>query len=820
MASESNNCAPGITRRIDVGAFLRPHWAITNNVVDENEPVSTANAWIYLRISQIAGAYAFVGGVLGIVGWAADLHRLIDWDGSGISMKANTAVAASAAGAALILAPYRAAHRYVQVLGAFVAAVGTLTLFQHVSGLSLGIDTLLFDEPAGAPATASPGRMGPPASISFALSGVALLLRSQGESARRTAVALALLVLAIATLALTGYLYGAVSMYTLPRITGIAMQTATMIAALGIGLVASLPEHDPALALREDSTAGVLARRLLPLVIFLPLIIGWLRLAGERAGLYDTAFGAAMRTVLEAILLASMLFWGVTAIRARERARALVADRLRESQKQLAHTLESITDALVTFDRHWCFTYVNTEAERLLGRSRQELLGHVVWDLFPELIGTSVDRDLRRVASERITLEVESINPRTERVFLNRVYPGPEDGVAMYFHDITQRKRAEDVLREADRRKDQFLATLAHELRNPLAPIRNASRVILVKGAEDPQLKWGAEVISRQVQYMSRLLDDLLDVSRISRNRLDLRKEWVDLAQLIVNAVETSRPAIDAHRHALSVSPPAEQVLIDADAVRVTQVIANLLNNAAKYTPDGGRIELRAERQGNEAVISVKDNGIGIPAASQKDVFEIFWQDPAAAVHSPGGLGIGLSLAKGLVELHGGRIEVRSDGEGSGSEFIVVLPAVCETTPAVPDPPAPSFVAGKVRRVLVVDDIKDNADSLARVLEGMGHEVRVAYGGADALEIAASMKPTVVLLDIGMPPPDGMEVCRKIRQKPWGTAILIGALTGWGQENDRKRTREAGFDLHFTKPVDIEVLGHALESGSPPPASL
>ena len=363
-----------------------------------------------------------------------------------------------------------------------------------------------------------------------------------------------------------------------------------------------------------------------------------------------------------------------------ERERLRVEKDLRESERRLSQTLESISDGVVTLDSSWCFTYANPTAERILGHPQGELLGQNVWELFPEMAGSHLERDFRRVLAEKISLEVEGSNPRTQHYFSNRVYPGLDGGLVIYFHDTTQRRRAQEVQREADRRKDEFLATLAHELRNPLAPIRNAATLLLRRSPMDPQLKWGAEIINRQVRHMSRLLEDLLDVSRISRNRLELRREWIDLSSAIASAVETSRPLIDEQRQALTVNLPAGPVYIDADPVRLAQVFSNLLNNAAKYTESGGHLWLAAEVSGTSVTISVKDDGIGMEQEMLPHLFEIFWQASPALQRSQGGLGVGLSLARGIVELHGGKIEARSDGLGRGSEFIVHLPVVRDAT--------------------------------------------------------------------------------------------------------------------------------------------
>jgi signal transduction histidine kinase/CheY-like chemotaxis protein/PAS domain-containing protein len=376
----------------------------------------------------------------------------------------------------------------------------------------------------------------------------------------------------------------------------------------------------------------------------------------------------------------------------------------------------------------------------------------------------------------------------------------------LYAHhavELVERIRFEQALQEADRRKNEFLATLAHELRNPLAPIRNAVQILLLKGPPEPDLKWGREVIDRQVQHLARLLDDLLDVSRISYGKLELRKERVELAAMVQSAVETSRPLLDKGGQELTIALPAKPVYLDADPVRLAQVFANLLNNAAKYTEPGGHIRLTAERQGSDVVVSVQDDGIGIPAEMLPRLFEIFSQAERVPELSQGGLGIGLSLVKGLVELHGGRVEARSDGPGTGSAFTVRLPVVVEK--AVPEK-APRCEEGGPAgvakyRLLIVDDLRDSADSLAMLLRMMGHEVQTAYDGEEAVVAAEQFKPEAVLLDLGMPKLNGYDACRSIRQQPWGREMYLIALTGWGQEDDRRHTEEAGFNHHLVKPV-------------------
>jgi len=379
--------------------------------------------------------------------------------------------------------------------------------------------------------------------------------------------------------------------------------------------------------------------------------------------------------------------------------------------------------------------------------------------------------------------------------------------------DITDRRRAEEALKLADRRKDEFVATLAHELRNPLAPIWTAAQVLKLKGAGDPDLQWSSEVIDRQTRHMVRLLEDLLDVSRISQNKLDLRKEPVELATVLRAAVETSRPLIDSAEHELNVQLPTDSIELYGDPVRLAQVFSNLLNNAAKYMHRGGRIVVCAARQGERVSVAVRDQGVGIAPEMLPRVFEMFAQGAPAVHRSQDGLGIGLSLARALVDLHGGTIEARSEGRGKGSEFVVSLPlAVDRTLPATGASGWRKAQAEFSRRLLVVDDLKDSADSLAALMRIKGHEAHTAYDGEAAVALAAKLQPDVILLDIGLPKLNGYEVCHLVRDLPGGDTIFIVALTGWGQPNDRHRTEEAGFDWHLVKPVDGEVLADLLVS--------
>jgi PAS domain S-box-containing protein len=371
--------------------------------------------------------------------------------------------------------------------------------------------------------------------------------------------------------------------------------------------------------------------------------------------------------------------------------------------------------------------------------------------------------------------------------------------------DIEDVKRLEAALREADRRKDEFLATLAHELRNPLAPLRTGLQILQL--TED-RASWerARQMMERQLGQMVRLIDDLLDISRISRNRLELRRARISLAAVIENAVETARPLIDEKGQTLTVALPAEPVFLDADLTRLAQVFWNLLNNSAKYSDPGGRISLAAECQGQEVVVTVRDTGVGIPAPALPGLFTMFSQVDHSLERAQGGLGIGLALVKGLVEMHGGAVAARSAGVGQGSEFVVRLPLAASPDPAKRAAKEERTLVASKRRILIVDDSRDGAASLGMLLSLLGHDTRTAHDGLEALELAEAFHPNVMLLDIGLPKLNGYDVCRRIRQQPWGKEIFIIAVTGWGQEDDRRRAQEAGFDQHMIKPVDFTAL--------------
>jgi len=373
--------------------------------------------------------------------------------------------------------------------------------------------------------------------------------------------------------------------------------------------------------------------------------------------------------------------------------------------------------------------------------------------------------------------------------------------------EIAERQRAEEALREADRRKSEFLGLLAHELRNPLAPIRNAVEILSRSGGDEQKVKSATEMMQRQVGQMVRLVDDLLDVSRISRGKIELRRESVELASIVHHAVEAVRPVCESMDHELTVTLPPQRAYLNADPSRLSQVVGNLLNNACKFTETGGRIRLTVEREGKQALIRVQDTGIGIAAEQLPRIFDMFMQADTSFERSRHGLGIGLTLVKNVVEMHGGTVEAHSAGVDQGSEFVVRLPLLSAPLPPLPREPSGIQAGATVpRRVLIVEDNRDSADSLAILFKVTGHEVHIVHDGLKAVEVAATVQPHVILLDIGLPRLNGYEAARRIREQERHKDVTLVALTGWGQEEDRRRSEEAGFDAHMIKPVDFAAL--------------
>lgn len=551
---------------------------------------------------------------------------------------------------------------------------------------------------------------------------------------------------------------------------------------------------------------------------------------GERALLErrDAASRINARTALAStgialglgLLLVTMVVWLFGRnLATRQRA----ADVLHAERERLRTTLTSIGDAVIVTDARGRVTLLNRVAQSLTGWG-DEALGRPLEEIFRivnedtrETVENPVSRVIRLgtivglanhtvlIAKDGTDVPIDDsgapIRDGRERIV----------GVVLVFRDITERRRVERTTQDADRRKDEFLAMLAHELRNPLAPIRNAAHTLGLLGSPDDRVRWVAGVIERQVGLMTRLVDDLLDVSRITSGKITLQREPVSVRALLAQALEAARLPAESRKQVIELDVPADAGWVDGDQARLAQVVGNLLDNAIKYTEEGGRIQLSARIEDEAVVIEVRDTGVGIPADLLPHVFDLFTQADRSLERRQGGLGIGLTLVRRLVEMHGGTVQAASDGLGRGSEFRIRLPRLAMTPEvaeaASPDVPAASGgSAGPPRRILVVDDQPDSTDSLALFLRLRGHDVRTAHDGPGALEEVTRYRPEVVFLDLGLPGMSGYDVARRLRTMPEACGVTLVALTGYGTDADRARTREAGFDVHLAKPVDPRAL--------------
>lgn len=512
---------------------------------------------------------------------------------------------------------------------------------------------------------------------------------------------------------------------------------------------------------------------------------------------------------------------------ASEPAATLRQNGVGEAQARLAALVDSSGDAIISQDLDGVVRTWNRAAERMFGWAAAEVVGQPITVIVPRHLHGEVERVLARIRAGEPVEAFETVRIARDgheidvSVTMSPIHDagGQVIGIFKISRDITETKRIATALAESDRRKDQFLAMLAHELRNPLAALANAVELLALPDAAS-HLESTRRMMQRQTRQLVHLVDDLMDLSRISRGIVKLRIETLDVRTVVDRAIDTMRPSLESQRLLLVFRTSPEPLVARADPIRLEQLLVNLLGNAAKFTPPGGRVEVEVGRRNGRILLTVRDNGIGISRDLLPHVFDAFAQSEQAPDRSAGGLGIGLTLVKSIAAMHGGQVEARSEGPGRGSEFIVTLPAYHGDAPAEPAPPAPEDVRAQPgprpgsRRLLVVDDNEDAAMTLSRLLEHAGYEVRQAYNGPEALRAAAEFRPNAVLLDIGLPDLDGYEVARRLRADPAFEGLVIIALSGYCQEEDRRRSREAGFDHHVAKPVQHrELLGLLEQAG-------
>lgn len=489
----------------------------------------------------------------------------------------------------------------------------------------------------------------------------------------------------------------------------------------------------------------------------------------------------------------------------------------------LAALVDSSDDAIASKTLDGIVTSWNPAATRLFGYAPEEIIGKPITTIIPSELSAQEDDILAHLRrGERMEhFETVRVAKDGRRIDISltispiRSEDGTIMGASKIARDITQRKRNELALREADRQKDEFLATLAHELRNPLAPICAAAELLKHAKTLAPELRAATAILERQARQMTHLVDDLLDMSRVTSGRIRLHPEPIDVAELLRIVIDNYRQSAETARHQVMFATPGEPVHVSGDRIRLTQIFSNILHNAVKYTPPGGKIEVALRTERGRAIASIRDNGMGIPTEMLEHIFEPFAQLDRSYERPDGGLGIGLTLARRLVELHQGQIEARSAGRGTGTEFVIHLPSIVATPAQRASPPEKKIDHSVSRRVLIADDNHDAGISLSMLLQSMGHDTRLVHDGIEAVEEAELFHPDVVLLDLGMPRLDGYETARRIAGRPWADATRIVAVTGWGQEADRQRAKDAGFHRHLVKPVDVQALREVMSDGSP-----
>jgi signal transduction histidine kinase/ActR/RegA family two-component response regulator len=672
-----------------------------------------ASESIFVRRSRAfalaANAVALLTGALSLLGWIVDAPVLKSGLTGQVTMKANAALGLCVVSGALLVLLCRPrnslAYQVARAAGAFAAVLGLVTLSEHVLGWNAGIDQLLFHEPAGALATASPGRMGPPACLCFMLLGSGcLLIDYRTARGRSPAQWLALLALPLALLALLGYLTGAAQLYGIARYTGIALNTAAAFLCLGLALFVARPELKPAALVVADDPGGAVARTMLPVAVTIPVVLSWLRLRGEAAGLHDEAFGHAL-TLLVLLITFALISWR-TALRL-----STVASERQRLEEQRAQLLDS-------------------------------------------------ERAARREAERAAAL------------------------------------------------KDEFLATLSHELRTPLNAILGWTAILKRVPNRPSDIERPLEVIERSARVQVQLINDLLDISRIVSGKLRLDLEPVDVAQVVGAAIKAMLPVAKGQRVSIDSNLDSELPILAGDTSRLQQVVWNLLSNAVKFTPAGGKVEVQLSRMEDRIELSVRDTGIGIVPEFLPHVFDRFRQADSSTSRAHTGLGLGLSIVKQLVEMHGGTVAVSSEGKNRGSLFVVSLPVNGESSGVMSSPTVPVLSATALSglKVLVVDDDRDSRELMARVLSESQAEVRLAVSTEEALAELMREPAQILVSDIGMPGKSGYDLISAVRNDTDATTMPAIAVTAFARPDDRSRALAAGFQQHIAKPINPSTL--------------
>jgi PAS domain S-box-containing protein len=793
------------------------------------------------RVAVLVGVLAVLGGSISLIGWIFNIPRLTDWEGDGISMMPNASLCAALLGLAIILLARRqerAPLRVVRALAGTVLAIALVTLFEHLAGVNVGIDTLIVNRDWGHALTLSPMRMGIPGSLSFAALALTILLLTGSARHRSIAGVVPLLPIAISLLSLIGYWFGAESLYGIAAITGIASQTSCIILGLAVGTLALAFEIGIVGLMARDDPGGQVFRLLLLPVIVIPWTLGWLCVLGEQAHLFETAFGVAVVALLQIFLFCGLLYWTSHRI-------SRHAQEASTAEGRLAAIVQASDDAIISTTTEGIITSWNAGAERMFGYTPAEAIGQSVNLVIPPDRQSEESQIVGRLQRREHVRHYDTIRRRKDgtglSVSLSVAALWGEDGqlagLSKTARDITERCQSEQILRtkeqelrtlaEAERKaravaeqaslmKDEFLATLSHELRTPLNAILGWAQLLLIGDSPAEEQREGLETIERNARLQAQLIADLLDMSRIISGKIRIDVQRVDLPKVVEQAFESVRPSAEAKqvRFRKIIDPKAGPIA--GDPTRIQQVLWNLLTNAIKFTPKEGRVEIVLERVNSHVEISVVDSGIGIAAEDVPVVFDRFRQVDSSTTRHHGGLGLGLSIVKSLVDLHGGTVSVTSPGKDQGATFRISLPLMpVEGDPYREHPVADRLAPlawGEVElrglRVLVVDDAPDARQLVQRLLMQSHAEVTIAATVAQALESMKTTRYHAIVSDIGMPGQDGYHFIREVRKlaPTDGGATPAIALTAFARTEDRTRALREGFQMHLAKPIQAQEL--------------